>query len=156
MRRVITLCAVLLVANFASAQVRIIEEPTAPPPGQALSHGGFAELMLIVVATEPGPDLEPEEALLEAKRLELVPQTWRAEDLLTHGELADVLESLGAYYQPADPDAYASLAFTEALLRRNLIKLRMYVADRLGHGTSMMHMLDEGADRAPIASPSEF
>jgi len=40
------------------------------------------------------------------------------------------------------------------LLRREITRLRDYLARRMGHGISVNHILDQGVDRA--VSPSHF
>jgi hypothetical protein len=65
-----------------------------------------------------------------------------------------VLGQLGVEYFPADRDAPVSQSYAEALLRRELTRLRDYLARRMGHGFSTNHILDQGVDRA--VSPSHF
>ena len=55
---------------------------------------------------------------------------------------------------PADRDKPVSQPFAEAMLRRELTRLRDYLARRMGHGISINHILDQGVDRA--VSPSRF
>jgi hypothetical protein len=93
---------------------------------ELINHGEFAILLLKVAAFQedsPGPA----EALDRVKRLELVPADWVVEDYLTHGEFADVLLAMGVMYVPNDRDERASREFVEALLRRELWKLRDYL-----------------------------
>jgi hypothetical protein len=73
--------------------------------------------------TIPGPD----EALVAVKRLGLIPPDWIIQDVLTHGEFADVIVPLGIQYVPIDRDQPASREFVEALLRREIWKLRDYL-----------------------------
>jgi hypothetical protein len=141
MRHLAVFCAVMLLVGFVCAQ-------EGNDDSQNLTKGDFAILILKVIDTKPGVDVSPVDALMEVKRLGLAPEEWLAVDILTHGDLADVLDRFGANYQPADRDEPAGRAFTEALLRRELGKLKDYLARRTGHGVSVSHVLDEGVDRA--------
>lgn len=120
----------------------------------AMSHGDFAVLLLKAALgyTDTIPD--PETALDKVKQLGLVPPEWVASEGLTHGELAEVLQRFGVVYVPTDRDDPASTPYVEALIRRELSKLRDYLANRLGHGFSVNHVMDRGVDRA--VSPSTF
>jgi hypothetical protein len=120
----------------------------------AVSYGVFAQLLLRAALgyTDTIPD--PVTALEKVQQLGLVPSTWEADGKLTHGELADVMLQFGIIYLPTDRDAPASEPYVAALLRRELTKLRDYLAYRMGHGFSVNHVLDLGIDRA--VSPSDF
>jgi hypothetical protein len=120
----------------------------------AITYGDFAVLLLKAALgyTDTIPD--PVTALEKVQQLGMVPADWVATGRLTHGELADVLLQFGVLYVPFDRDSPASTPFCEALLRRELTKLRDYLAKRLGHGFSVNHILDQGIDRA--VSPSDF
>lgn len=160
MRKAAALVLVLIAASVATAQVRITSstaEPTAPAEvaEQTITHAEFAELLLQVLASDPDPLPKGEEALTEVKRMNLVPQTWAAEHYLTQGEFADVLARLGGHYTPTDRDAVASRPFVEAVLRREMLRLRDYPARRMGVGDSLSHIMDEGVDRG-VVSPSDF
>ncbi len=149
MRRLVgvSLAVALAIAIFAPA-VSASEEDTA------ISYGDFAVLLLKAALgyTDTIPD--PVTALEKVKQLGLVPSAWQADGQLTHGELADVMLQFGVLYLPVDRDAPASAPYVEALLRRELTKLRDYLAYRMGHGFSVNHVLDLGIDRA--VSPSDF
>jgi hypothetical protein len=120
----------------------------------AMSHGDFAVLLLKAALgyTDTIPD--PETALEKVKQLGLVPEEWDVSGGLTHGELAEVLQRFGVVYVPTDRDDPASTPYVEALIRRELSKLRDYFANRLGHGFSVNHVMDRRVDRA--VSPSTF
>lgn len=120
----------------------------------AISYGDFAVLLLKAALgyTDTIPD--PETALEKVQQLGLIPSTWQVDGRLTHGELADVMLQFGIIYLPTDRDAPASEPYVAALLRRELTKLRDYLAYRMGHGFSVNHVLDLGIDRA--VSPSDF
>ena len=120
----------------------------------AISHGDFAVMLLEASAGFTGDVQDPEAALQSLKDLGLAPATWDADTPLTHGELGEVLLHLGVPYTPINPDSPVSEAFAAALLRRELSRLRDYMARRLGHGFSVNHVLDAGVDRA--VSPSTF
>jgi len=145
MRRIgVLICAWLLLAAAAAAA----------DDDEAMTHGEFAVVLLRAGAGFTGEVAQPEAALALVKELGMVPEEWTAEGPLTHGELADVIGRMGVSYVPADRDEYASPPFVEALLRRQLSRLRDYLATRLGHGFSVNHVLDQGVDRA--VSPSNF
>lgn len=151
-------CAVLvLLIGAVAAMAQIAPPPASEPAAEAetINHAEFAVLVLQALGSEPPEQPNPEQALAEVKRLGLVPQTWAGADLLTHGELADVLERIGAHYTPTDREAYAARPFVEALLRREMLLLRDYPSRRMGVGDSLSHILDEGVDRG-VVSPSEF
>jgi hypothetical protein len=117
-QRVAILVAVTMIAFGAVAEDESSEE--------LINHGEFSILLLKVMAFQeesPGPA----EALDRVKRLELVPVDWVMVDFLTHGEFADVLLAMGVTYVPNDRDERASREFVEALLRRELWKLRDYL-----------------------------
>jgi hypothetical protein len=101
---------------------------------------------------EATPD--PETALEMLQGWGIAPVTWEAGAIMTHGDLATILGPVGIEYMPGKPDAPVSGVFVEALLWREVGKLRDYMAKRLGHGLSANHVLDSGVDRA--VSPSDF
>jgi hypothetical protein len=147
---------VFIVAFLCLVSLSLQAQEDAPVAAEnAITHGEFAVLLLkatlgSLLDTEP----EPEDALTRVQILGLVPATWSASGSLTHGELADVLDRLGIVYLPTTPNAPASRPFVEAFLRRELGKLRDYMATRLGLGFSVTHVRDQGIDRA--VSPSQF
>jgi len=119
-----------LVALGISAQDQpVSQEGPSAPPEDALTHGEFAVVLLNAVAGFGYHISDPERALEETKRLGLVPDEWLAEDLLTYGEFADVLGTLGVEYVAADRDEYTSRPWVEAMLRRKdwLIRDYLYV-----------------------------
>jgi len=126
---------------------------------EGITHGQFAVLLLKAAAgyTDTLPD--EVDALDQVKRYGLVPKDWLGEDVLTHGQMSEVLERFGVMYFPADRDAPVSNEYAEAVLRRELTRLWDYLARRLGHGISINHILDKfmydkGVYRA--VSPSRF
>ena len=94
------------------------------------------------------------DALDQVKRYGMVPEDWLVDEMLTHGEMADVLRDFAVVYVPSDRDAPVSNDFAEAILRREITRLRDYLARRMGHGISVNHILDQGVDR--WVSPSRF
>ena len=148
---------VVCLALVAPLSAQTIEEEGAARTPEDIEelmlHGEFAVLLLKIVWTE-GPLPEPAEALEKVKELDLAPEDWKLFGFLTHGELAGVLETFGAVYVPADRNEYPTRSFVEATLRRELARLRDYLAKRMGHGFSTSHIIDEGVDRA--VSPSTF
>ena len=139
---------------FVGSGVLFAQEVPAEQREGDITHGRFAVLLLQAAAgyTDTLPD---EVTALElVQRYGLVPADWQINDVLTHGEMADVLGQLGVEYFPADRDAPVSQPYAEALLRRELTRLRDYLARRMGHGFSTNHILDQGVDRA--VSPSRF
>ena len=139
---------------FVGSGVMFAQEAPAEQSEGDITHGQFAVLLLQAAAgyTDTLPD---EVTALElVKRYGLVPADWQIDDVLTHGEMANVLGQFGVEYFPADRDAPVSQSYAEALLRRELTRLRDYLARRMGHGFSTNHILDQGVDRA--VSPSRF
>jgi hypothetical protein len=133
MRRALILSGCLLLAFNVAAQ----DEPTE----EFITHGEFAALLLTVGAFQEDIP-QPEQALVQVKRLGLMPPDWEEKDLLTHGELADVLAPFGISYVPVDRDELATRVFVEALLRREFWMLRLY-------------LVPSGGDYKPV-SGSEF
>jgi hypothetical protein len=151
MKRVVLLCCVILLSwvGAASAQEEMTVEGEA-----GITHGQFAVLLLKAAAGYTGALPDVVTALEQVKGYGLVPEDWAADDVLTHGELAEVLGRFGVAYLPTDRDAPTSQDFAETQLRRELSRLRDYLAHRMGHGFSVNHILDWGVDRA--VSPSTF
>ena len=151
MRRMLLLCFVIL---FAGAGAMFAQEAPVEQELVGITHGQFAVLLLKAAAgyTDTLPDEVT--ALEQVKGYGLVPEDWLIDDVLTHGEMADVLAQFGVSYIPADRDKAVSPPYAEALLRREITRLRDYLARRMGHGFSVNHILDQGVDRA--VSPSEF
>jgi hypothetical protein len=151
MKRALLLFVVALFAGAAvvSAQGEPVEQEI-----EGITHGQFAVLLLKAAAgyTDTLPDEVT--ALQQMVSYELVPVDWLVDDVLTHGEMAEVLAHFGVTYFPSDRDAPVSQPYAEALLRRELTRLRDYLARRMGHGFSVNHILDMGVDRA--VSPSRF
>jgi len=133
MRRALMLCCCLLLVSNIVAQ----DEPAE----EFITHGEFAALLLTVGAFQQDIP-QPEQALVQVKRLGLMPPDWEEKDLLTHGELADVLAPFGISYVPVDRDELATRAFVEALLRREFWMLRLY-------------LVPSGSQKRPV-SASEF
>ena len=151
MRRLITIGAViLLAASVAGAQV----EPEQARYKDAITHGEAAQLILKIAAGYAEATPDPQTAHERLQSWGVVPVTWQWDTPLLHGELAQILGRFGIEYLPAKPDAPVSGVFLEALLWREVTKLRDYNAKRLGHGFSANHVLDAGVDRA--VSPSDF
>jgi hypothetical protein len=151
MKRILLLCFVMLFAwaGAVSAQEEPVEKGVA-----GITHGQFALLLLQAAAgyTDALPDVVT--ALEQVKGYGLVPEDWSVDDVLTHGQLSEVLGQFGVDYFPADRDSPVSPAYAEALVRRELTHLQDYLARRMGHGFSVNHILDQGVDRA--VSPSRF
>ena len=151
MKRVLLVCFVFL---FASAGTMSAQDEPIAQEVDGITHGLFAVLLLKAAAgyTDTLPD--PVDALDQVKRYGMIPESWLVDEVLTHGEMSQVLEQFGVVYIPADRDKPVSHDFAEALLRRELSRLRDYLARRMGHGFSVNHILDLGVDRA--VSPSRF
>jgi hypothetical protein len=142
--------AMLLIgAGMAVAQ----DEP-AESDVEQITHGQFAVLLLQAAAGYTGTLPDEVTALQQVVFYEMVPADWLIDDVLTHGEMSEVLERFGVVYFPSDRDAPVSKSYAEAMLRRELTRLRDYLARRMGHGFSVNHILDQGVDRA--VSPSRF
>jgi hypothetical protein len=140
-------------ALFVMMSVAIGAQDVEPASTGDISHGEFAVLLLKAAQGVEWIN-NPEVALEKVKEYDLVSETWELETVLTHGELSEVLARFGAVYVPANADDPVSQAFAEVIVRRELSKLRDYLARRMGHGFSTAHVLDEGVDRA--VSPSGF
>ena len=141
---------VLLVATAAAAQTDI-EKVSAR---DSITHGEFAQMVMDIALGYEEATPDPVTALEKLQRWGIVPTTWEVDAPLTHGELSLVLAHVGIEYLPAKPNAAVSGVFVQALLWREVGKLRDYNARRLGHGFSANHVLDAGVDRA--VSPSDF
>lgn len=151
MRRLITACGfVLLIAGGAVAQTASED----PGVNDAITQGEFAQMVMDIALGYEEATPDPETALEKLQGWGIAPTTWEANTPLTHRQLAELLEQVGIEYLPAKPNAPVSAAFVEALLWREVGKLRDYNAKRLGHGFSANHVLDAGVDRA--VSPSDF
>jgi hypothetical protein len=151
MRRLIAVCGlVLLIASGAVAQTTTDDRGV----NDAITQGEFAQMVMDVALGYEEATPDPETALEKLQGWGIAPTTWEANAPLTHRQLAEVLEQVGIEYLPAKPNAPVSGAFVEALLWREVGKLRDYNARRLGHGFSANHVLDAGVDRA--VSPSDF
>jgi hypothetical protein len=142
-------CLVFAWAGLVDAQ----DEPVEPEM-EGITHGQFAVLLLKAAAGYTDTLPVEADALDQIKRYGLIPASWLVDDILTHGEMSDVLQRFAVVYVPSDRDAPVSHDFAEALLRREITRLRDYLARRLGHGISVNHILDQGVDRA--VSPSRF
>jgi hypothetical protein len=140
----------VFLASFASAQ----SDPEAVRYKDAVNHGEAAQLILKIAVGYAEATPDPQTAHERLQSWGLVPVTWLWDAPLLHWELAFILEHIGIEYQPAKPDEPVSGVFLEALLWREVTKLRDYNARRLGHGFSANHVLDAGVDRA--VSPSDF
>lgn len=151
MKRVLLLCFVIL---FAWAGAMSAQEEPVEQEVEGMTHGQFA-ILLLKAAVGYTDDLPNEvDGLDLVMRYGLVSEDWLVDDVLTHGEMAEVLERFGVSYLPADHDAPVSPAYAAAVLRREISRLRDYLARRMGHGISINHMLDLGVDRA--VSPDHF
>jgi len=151
MKRALLLCFVILFAwaGTMSAQGESVEQEVA-----GITHGQFALLLLKAAAGYTGALPDEVTALEQVKGYGLMPADWLIGDVLTHGEMAQVLELFGVIYMPADRDGPVSPPYAEAVLRREISRLRDYLARRMGHGFSVNHILDQGVDRA--VSPWTF
>ena len=151
MRRLITICGlVLLFATMAVAQSNVEEARDK----DAITQGEFAQLVMDIALGYEEATPDPATALEKLQGWGIAPTTWEVDALLTHRQLSELLSQVGIEYLPAKPDANVSGSFVEALLWREVGKLRDYNARRLGHGFSANHVLDAGVDRA--VSPSDF
>lgn len=151
MRRLITISGlVLLIATTAMAQTATQDVRDK----DSITQGEFAQMVMDVALGYEQATPDAETALEKLQGWGIAPTTWEADALLTHRQLAEVLEQVGIEYLPAKPNAQVSGSFVEALLWRETGKLRDYMARRLGHGFSANHVLDAGVDRA--VSPSDF
>ena len=151
MKRVLLLCFVVLFVWAGGAAAQDVPEEQEM---EGITHGEFAVLLLQAAAGYTGTLPDEFTAMEQVMEYGMVPEDWLLEDILTHGELAIVLEKFGVPYTPADRDAPVSRPFAEAIMRREITRLRDYLARRMGHGFSVNHILDQGVDRA--VSPMHF
>ncbi|MCU0302465.1 MAG: hypothetical protein MUC56_00180 [Thermoanaerobaculales bacterium] len=121
---------------------------------QSITHGEFSQMVIDIALGWEEATPDPATSLEKLKLWNIAPTTWEVDELLTHGELSQIAAQVGIEYLPARPDSPVSRVFVEALLWREVGKLRDYMAKRLGHGFSANHVLDAGVDRA--VSPSDF
>ena len=139
---------------FVGSGVLFAQEAPAEQREGDITHGRFAVLLLQAAAGYTDTLPVEVDALDQVKRYGLVPEDWLVDEILTHGEMAEVLLRFAVVYVPSDRDAPVSNDYAEALLRREITRLRDYLARRMGHGISVNHILDQGVDRA--VSPSQF
>lgn len=151
MKHSITFAAVvLLVATVAGAQ----SQDQQADGNSAVTQGQFAQMVMDIALGYEQATPDPETALEKMKSWGIVPVTWEADEILTHGKLSGVLNQVGIDYLPGAPNKPVSASFLKTFLWRNIGRLRDYMATRLGHGFSANHVLDSGVDRA--VSPSDF
>ena len=120
----------------------------------AITQGEFAQMVLDIALGYEQATPDAETALEKLQGWGIAPATWEADAPLTHGDLSAVLRPIGIEYMASKPNAAVSGSFVEAMLWREVGKLKDYLAKRLGHGLSANHVLDAGVDRA--VSPSDF
>ncbi len=144
------LCGVTIMAGMAASPVLAAQGGDA----QNITHGEFAQLLLQALATRGAPSATPAAALAKVQELDLMPSEWKADTVMTHGDLAVVMGALGISYVPPDEGDPVSVPFANAILRR--------YADEIKHtrGTLFLHSfadsdyMDRGVDRA--VSPGNF
>ena len=151
MKRILLLCFVIL---FAGAGAIVAQEEPVEQEVNGITHGQFAILLLQAAAGYTGTLPDEVTALQQVAFYGLVPVDWLIGDVLTHGELAEVLGHFGVVYVPSDRDAPVSTDYAQAVMRREITRLRDYLARRMGVGFSLNHILDQGVDRS--VSPSRF
>jgi len=148
MRRIcIALVVVMLMSNVVGAQGTVEQDDAT------LTLEELAVLFLKYGQPQVAPPAPPE-SFNALQEIGLFPPDWNPTDIVTHGQMSDILGRVGIVYTPASHDEPISPAFAESLLRRGMFRLRDYSARRLGIGSSLPHILDEGVDRA--VSPSDF
>ena len=148
MRRMLTvLVMVLLASTVAGAQ------DTVQQARETLTLEELA-VLLLQYGQPQVPPAGPAESFKAVQEIGLYPSDWNPGDVVTHGQMSDILSRLGIVYTTASQDEPISPAFAETLLRRGMFRLRDYMARRMGIGSSLPHILDEGVDRA--VSPSDF
>lgn len=152
MKYSITLAAVvLLAAAVAGAQGQGHQHQNQ---SGHVTNGQFAQMVMDIAMGYEQATPDPETALEKMQGWGIMPVTWEANEILTHGKLSGVLNQVGIEYLPGAPHKPVSASFLKAFLWRNIGRLRDYMATRLGHGLSANHVLDSGVDRA--VSPSDF
>ena len=157
-RTIIIMVSVLLAAGVVAAQSQGGHQPHNQNQQvhghNTITHGQFAQMVLDIALGYEEATPDPETALEKLQGWGLAPATWSADDILTHGQLAAMLNQVGIDYMTPGHDKAVSAGFVKALLWREIGKLRDYMARRLGHGFSANHVLDSGVDRA--VSPSDY
>jgi hypothetical protein len=148
MRRImVALVVVMLVSTVAGAQSGTQREDNT------LTLDELAVLFLRYGQPQVAPP-GPAESFTALQEIGLFPPDYNPSDVVTHGVMSDILGRVGIVYTPASHEAPISPAFAESLLRRGAFRIRDYSARRLGIGSSLPHILDEGVDRA--VSPMDF
>jgi hypothetical protein len=157
------LLAAGLTAGSAAAQVTIsTTEPgeTAQEPEQdqdgveTITRAELAQLVYLVYAPSADAVPDPITAFADLRDFGLIPEHWSGSEIVTEGDLAEILQRLGVQYRPGSEDAPVSRAYVEALLRRHLGELRHYLGRRIAHGAEIDLILSERGGR-PV-SPDRF
>lgn len=151
MRRTLTAVVLVLLMSAPLLAQSYIEEIRAK---DSITQGEFAQMVMDIALGYEEATPDPETALEKLQGWGIAPATWDAATPLTHGDLAVILHPVGIEHMAPKPDAPVSGTFVEALLWREVGKLKDYMAKRLGHGLSANHVIDAGVDRA--VSPMDF
>jgi hypothetical protein len=108
-------------------------------------------MALRLMAGDTGNVPEPQVCFSILLNMGLIPSDWVDNEVLTHGQLGEFMERLGAKsitvlhkQRPPAPDEPASRDYTEAMLRRALLDTHEY-----------NYLYRERAPRRPV-SPSRF
>lgn len=123
---------VVLLLSLGVAGMAAAGSPQAVQGATALTHGEFAQLMLNRLAARQAPKLERAQALERAQKLGLMPEQWAPEAVMTHAELAHVLEVAGVAYSPRDGEAPLTRDQADTAFSQDGDKLRSYVGRTIG------------------------
>ncbi len=111
--------------------------PGAAGATSVLTHGEFAQLMMSRLATRQAPKLERADALERAQMLGLMPEQWAVESVMTHAELAQVLQAAGVAYSPRDAEAPLTREVADTVVSQDADQLRSYVGRTIGRARSI-------------------
>jgi hypothetical protein len=104
-----------------------------PDQVETVTHAEFAMMVLRVLAGDSDSVPGPSESFAIALNRGLIPSNWVGSDILTHGELAEFMQRMGAtsilvlnQHRPPSPDEPASKDYVEAMIRRALGEIKDY------------------------------
>lgn len=104
--RPVTVVCVCLALTLTGATVAQAADSPADTGRSQITTGQLSALILQAATGSPEADFDSRSALMTAKRLELVPQSWKDEQVVSSQDLDAVLKRLGA----APSDMLASAA----------------------------------------------
>jgi hypothetical protein len=141
---------VVLALSFGVAAIAGAGAPEAAQATSVLTHGEFAQIMLTKLAARQAPKLERAQALERAQKLGLMPEHWSAHTVMTHADLAHVLEVAGVAYSPRNGDAPVTRDQADTAFSQDGDQLRSYVSRTIGRARAI------AAPETHTISVSEF